>query len=85
MARRSPQPAGPKKSFLVVVTPRGREFWDASAYRPHLTGDGTLQIQKTGLAEMVTMYSAAGWWKYTWVLDYPASVADLRVDGQLPF
>lgn len=79
------EPLGPKKQFLVVLSPHGREYWDASAYRAHPTGDGTLQIQRDGQAVMVTMYSSRGWLKYYYELEYPAHVADLRVDGKLPF
>jgi hypothetical protein len=83
--RRDAEPAGPKKNFLVVLTPHGREYWDAAAYRPHLTGDGTLQVQKDGQAVLVTLYSPVGWLKYCWELAWPVEVDDLRVDGRLPF
>ena len=86
-AKRPPDPAtaGPKKTFLVVLTPVGRELWDSAAFRPHPTGDGTLQVQRAHQPEMVAMYSQHGWLKYSWEQHYPADVADLRVDGRLPF
>lgn len=86
MARAPKVPQGPKKNFLVIVTPGGgKEYYDAGAYRPHLTGDGTLQIQKQGLAEMVSMYSPVGWTKYTWELEHPVTIDRMRADSRLPF